>query len=498
MLSLRKHVPLVAACLCFAIGVYFRLQLYLTNRSLWLDPAALAVNVVEKSYIDLLGPLDRMQMAPPGFLLLSKLIGSIFNYSEYSLLFIPLTAGILSLVLIGVLSWNVLPRRAVFIPVGLLAFSRTAIYYSCEFKQYSSDMFFMLLIFCFTAKSVRNDFSRKSMISFTCIAATALWFSHIALIVSVGCGLGMLIDVLLSKQNRRENVRHLLITGCVLAANALACYLLTIRPATLPGMYVYHHQGFAPLPFVGEGWKNWHVDLFTGFFSHPLGFGHQTMLPILALVIGTATWMRKHRRLFIPLFGILLTTYLLSAAQQYPLLTGKHDICSRSTLFVLPAIILLLAYGIEMIARTAKNELLYSLLCLIFLFFPFDKARYAPPYWMQETRPLIGYIEDNIQDGDTLYVYTKSLPAFKYYTRGRDIQHLEGAYYKDSPFDYAEEADRLTHSRRSWILFSHCSERQRSGFLNQIETFAERKWERKTNGAWLYLYEKDNELDSIQ
>ena len=47
------------------LGIILRLVQYLYNRSLWLDEASLALNVIEKSFSGLLQPLGYDQMAPP-------------------------------------------------------------------------------------------------------------------------------------------------------------------------------------------------------------------------------------------------------------------------------------------------------------------------------------------------------------------------------------------------------------------------------------------------
>jgi hypothetical protein len=61
----------VVIVIAVAAGFCFRLRMLLMDRSLWLDPAMLALNVVDKSYRELLGPLDLNQIAPFGFLLVS-------------------------------------------------------------------------------------------------------------------------------------------------------------------------------------------------------------------------------------------------------------------------------------------------------------------------------------------------------------------------------------------------------------------------------------------
>ena len=65
----------IATWTALAIGVALRIVAYLRRSTLWVDEAALARNVVERSLHDLLTvPLDYGQAAPKGFLLLEWLV----------------------------------------------------------------------------------------------------------------------------------------------------------------------------------------------------------------------------------------------------------------------------------------------------------------------------------------------------------------------------------------------------------------------------------------
>ena len=61
--------------------------------------AMLALNVVDRDYGELLGRLDMNQAAPAGFLLVSKIVGSLADYSEFALRLFPCLLGIAALVL---------------------------------------------------------------------------------------------------------------------------------------------------------------------------------------------------------------------------------------------------------------------------------------------------------------------------------------------------------------------------------------------------------------
>ena len=75
-------------------GLFLRIYFYSIERPLWNDEAALALNITERKSLGLLLPLNFNQVAPFMFLLISKLIGASFNYSELALRFFPLLCSI--------------------------------------------------------------------------------------------------------------------------------------------------------------------------------------------------------------------------------------------------------------------------------------------------------------------------------------------------------------------------------------------------------------------
>ena len=88
----RRWFPLL-----LALGAGLRIGLFLGNRSLWIDEARLALNILHKGPRELLGPLEAGQAAPPGFLLLVKASEQIFGGGEPALRLVPLLWGLASL-----------------------------------------------------------------------------------------------------------------------------------------------------------------------------------------------------------------------------------------------------------------------------------------------------------------------------------------------------------------------------------------------------------------
>jgi hypothetical protein len=113
------------------------------NRSLWLDEAALGFNIVSSSYSQLLRPLSYEQVAPIGYLLLSKACNALFGYNDIAIR-IPSIIAYLCL-------FSILARRASRSPEWLLRFvfivaAAGVIKYAFELKQYIYDVLFMVVL----------------------------------------------------------------------------------------------------------------------------------------------------------------------------------------------------------------------------------------------------------------------------------------------------------------------------------------------------------------
>src|ERR1700731_1023069 len=113
-------------------GALLRLTQFLSNRSLWLDEAKLALNIVNRSFAQLCKPLDYGQGAPIGFLMLERSALHLLGSGEYALRLFPFLAGLISLLLFYQLAKRSVPTGAVPIALGLFATSAPLIYYSSE------------------------------------------------------------------------------------------------------------------------------------------------------------------------------------------------------------------------------------------------------------------------------------------------------------------------------------------------------------------------------
>lgn len=90
-------------------GIIVRLAQYLINRSLWADEAVLALNIINRNYLQLTETLDYEQGAPIGFLWVEKFILQLLGNNEYALRLFPLIAGMISLFLFWQLAQKILP-----------------------------------------------------------------------------------------------------------------------------------------------------------------------------------------------------------------------------------------------------------------------------------------------------------------------------------------------------------------------------------------------------
>lgn len=198
--SLFSSPLLLWVIICF--GILVRLVQYLYNRSLWADEAVLALNIVNRTYLELLQPLDYEQGAPLGFLMVEKLAVQLFGNNEYALRLFPLLSGIISLLLFYFLAKRFIPRLAIPTALALFASLPHLVYYASEVKQYSTDVMIALLS-CLVAMQLRRPkLNPAQIITISIVGAIAIWFSHPAVFVLAGVGTPSLLVCITRRETR--------------------------------------------------------------------------------------------------------------------------------------------------------------------------------------------------------------------------------------------------------------------------------------------------------
>ncbi|NUQ12732.1 MAG: glycosyltransferase family 39 protein [Gemmatimonadaceae bacterium] len=120
-------------------GLVARATHFFRDRPLWYDEAALAINIVERSYIELLEPLRWAQSAPPLFLILAKLLAELFGPGEQTLRAISFLCGIALMPVTYVVARRIAGSQVAAVAAALVALSPVVVSYSAELKPYTSD-----------------------------------------------------------------------------------------------------------------------------------------------------------------------------------------------------------------------------------------------------------------------------------------------------------------------------------------------------------------------
>ena len=169
-------------------GVLLRLARYADNRSLWLDEAYLSLNIIDKSPTELLGKLDFLQAAPPGFLLLEKLAVVLLGDSEYVLRLVPLIAGIASLMVFQAVARRFLSPGALLLAVALFAVNEPLVYYASETKPYGSDVLVALVLLLLACRVTERAADRANLrLAMLAVGGlVGVWLSFPAVFVLAG------------------------------------------------------------------------------------------------------------------------------------------------------------------------------------------------------------------------------------------------------------------------------------------------------------------------
>ena len=488
-----KQLPWIIICL----GIILRCAQYLANRSLWFDESSLALNIVQRSFSQLLQPLDYDQGAPIAFLLVEKSFIQAFGNNEYILRLFPLLSGVASLVLFYKLAKEFLTPKAVPIALGLFAILDPLIYYSSEAKQYSSDVTTALILYVvITPYLEQKRFAFRDIVLFGAIGSAAIWFSHPSIFILAGTGLILFLLCLSEHAWRKIGQLSIAYSLCVL--NFFLVYSISLHHLSNDrNMLDYWKGSFMPFPpTMSYSDVTWFINTFFKIFETPVGLALPG-IAALTFIVGCYFFFADRKA---KLFALILPigfTLLASGLHKYPF-------SGRLLLFIVPSILLLIAEGVaQFMGRVRPDAAVVSFTLIGLLFFqPLFFATYdlvRAPRTHEEIKPVLNYIREHWQSGDTLYLYYSARYAFKYYKK--DYGFTDGDYIVGMDLgdnwnnwdDRMNDLKRLRDARRVWILFAHVSHKrgvdEEKLFLHYFDGMGEQRDSYKTDGVAAYLYE---------
>lgn len=405
------------------IGIVLRAVVYLHSRSFWTDEAQLALNIRSRAIGDLFGKLDYCQAAPPGFLVVEKYLATWFGESEIVLRFLPLAAGVCAVVIFAVLARQILASRAAALSVTLFALSEALIRYSTEFKQYSVDVFFALLIWLTALPSLSSGAQKGLRFNVAALLAViAPWFSFASILVipAILCT-GSAAAL---KQKDRGSILKCLALWVLFGASVSLVYALSLSGVSCAPCKnaLMDERAVPPHELTAIGWfanKVFDVMAFPGGFI-PLSTG----VAFLCLLIGF--WQLRQKR---PAETMALCLPIALAAGGAWL--SIYPFFGRFLLFAVPVILILVAEGVLWLNSkiNGKRTAWISLCIVLLLLWPrLDFVRWKADrttFRETEVKGALEYIGKNRQPGDVIYVYYGAYFPAKYYCRTAGITEDE-------------------------------------------------------------------------
>lgn len=469
-------------------GVILRARRYLANRSLWLDEAMIALNILRRDPAGLLEPLEYNQAAPFGFLVAEHTVARLLGPGELALRLLPFVAGVAALVLFAFVAKRILGPAPALLAVAFLALNEPLIYYASELKQYSSDVFWCVAILAVCLPLLEHEVERWRWWLAAAVGVIATWVSHPAVFVLAGCGTVVIIAAW--RAGRRREALTMAAVSAAWAGAFLAHFVLLVaeqsRHVGLQEAWS-RRDSFPPASLSPVQWAQWAFMTVRDYIAYPGDLAFDG-LALFAVPLGIAfVWRRPAQAAL--LLAPLACLFLACVLHRYPMR-------ERVVLFTLPIFALLLAGGVAFLAqRTRPLNLDVSLLAAWLLLHPAGRAAraFVHPPGREEIRPMMDLVVANAQPSDGIVLFPPGAqPAFYYYIENferyallRERTRIIGDYGKTGA--QPQTAEDFKGVDRVWVIMSRLDG---DGYraISNFDSFALRLDSTVVTGAGVFLY----------
>ena len=332
---------------------------------IWGDEAFVAVNFFERSYLDLIQPLEYGQIGPLFWVWAEKACFDLLGASPYALRLPAFLAGVGTTLLMLRLMRRALPPTPALLAFAIFAASYYPLRHAAELKPYSIDLLFAVAMLNL-AYDLRSGLCAgrpeiRRWLALTGLSLLGVWSSFPSLFVSGGLLLFFLYGALFrpARSGRERFARFLppAIWGLWLAIGALTMIRIHAGPHAAAASWLTEMAMWKPtFPPVAEPWRipGWLVEIHAGYMSaYPTGGRHfGSSGTLLLILLGGFALARSERRYLLGLLLLpLLFNFAAAAMERYP-----YGGSVRVSIFMAPAFCLMAGLGLHRLTAWASSR----------------------------------------------------------------------------------------------------------------------------------------------
>ncbi len=325
------------------LGVTARLIRYLLRFPLWGDEAMLAMNFLDRGFLDLLRPLDNHQVAPLLFLWTECAAIKLLGFNEWAVRLFPLICSIASMFVFHRMARLLLRGTALVLAVGMFAVSYSGIRYGAEMKPYAVDLLVSTILLTLTVRWWTRPGDTRWLWALAAFMPLALGFSFPAVFIAGGVSVAV-ATVLWNTKDRGAWIAWIALNAA-LVGGFLAWYAVNIRVqsgAELTTMNALWSEAFPPRDSVAS-LLAWLVQVHAGpLLAQPFGGDNWgSLATTLLCLVAASVVIRQRQYSLLVLCGMPFALNLLAAfLRRFPY--GGH---MRLSMFLAPIVCILAALG---------------------------------------------------------------------------------------------------------------------------------------------------------
>ena len=424
--------------LLIVIGIGIVLRFYgLTIQSYWVDelftlftanPSATFSESLHRVFHDL--------VHPPVYNILLWIWFKLFGFTEYVGRSFSAFTGVLSIIAMYYLGKEIFNKNVGVYAAILVTFNYFLIYFSQEARSYSLFLLFSILSYLFLFKTIRTK-SIYNAFLYTFFTLLLIYTHYFGFFLIASQFIVFVYLAVIEIKNRKKLI-YIGIVVMVIITLSIAPVLYSILNSDATIAAERMRWCYAPSPYF--------------FLTYMKTYFSYQVIPfaILLIVLAVKMYQQKIKNsyivyaLIIWIFICYLFPYLKSII-SYPILAPRY------TIYVVPAMILLVAVAIDSIENKKFKYLLVALIVLSSVFRIYRYDYYTKPQ-KEEWRKIANYI---ISDSRDLPVYTP------YYYQGHK-EHFNTYFEILKSEKHAFSIDQLTQELNLnkapdsfWIISAH-------------------------------------------